>query len=404
MTIDVTTGLSGTGLEGLPAAQQPLWDDPDALAAVAADLRAEDGLVSWSEVERLSDLLASAARGEVCVLQAGDCAEDPADCFPAAVAQKIDLLDTLAEVMRAGARRPVLKVGRMAGQFAKPRSNTHEHHDGHSLPVYRGPAVNRPHPAPEARRSDPNLLRVGYLAAREVASSVDKLERGTECGDDRVWFSHEALLLDYEVPLVRPTSAGEHYLASTHWPWIGERTRRSDGAHVALLAGLRNPIASKVGPEAPVDEVLELCARLDPDRAPGRLTLIARYGASRIEALGETVEAVTRAGHPVLWMCDPMHGNTRTGEHDLKTRGLDDILREIEGFTEIVPAAGGTCAGLHLEASASGIRECEGAGTRVDGGDYYSLCDPRLNLTQGVAAAAHWRGDRIRIPGTEASA
>ncbi|WP_405462674.1 3-deoxy-7-phosphoheptulonate synthase [Streptomyces anulatus] len=377
----------------LPAEQQPKWHDPARAAAVRAALEAEPAQVAVGEVRELTALLARVAAGELCVLQAGDCAEDPADATPAAVALKAEMLDVLGGIMRVGADRPVLRVGRLAGQFAKPRSQPYEAVDGGRLPVFRGPIVNGPEATRSARRVDPDRMLACHTAAGRTRSALEELGRGP--GADplkRVWTSHEALLLDYEVPLVRPTGTGGHYLTSTHWPWIGERTRQPAGAHVRLLARLENPVACKVGPDTTASQVRELCALLDPHRVPGRLTLIPRFGTARIGRLQPLVEEVGRAGHPVLWMCDPMHGNTVKDACGLKIRRLEDIMTEVRGFLSAVRRGGGVCAGVHLEASPQNIAECAGAGTvPVRGPGYRTLCDPRLNMRQAVAVAAHWQ-------------
>ncbi|MEE1838905.1 3-deoxy-7-phosphoheptulonate synthase [Streptomyces sp. JV190] len=385
-------------IQGLPAAQQPDWPDPARVKAVRATLAGNDPLVRWDDVRQLGGLLTRASEGELCVLMAGDCAEDPTESSVADVALKAEMLDVLGDIMRVGAGRPVVKAGRLAGQFAKPRSQAYECVVDGSVPVYRGPMVNGPEPTHRARRADPGRMIGGYRAAREVLRSLDAIGRGAGAAPlERVWTGHEALLLDYEAPLVRPTGDGGRYLASTHWPWIGERTRQADGAHVRLLARLENPVACKVGPRTTVTEVLRLCALLDPERSPGRLTLIARFGATEIDGLGALVRAVRSAGHPVLWMCDPMHGNTVQDRTGLKVRHLDAIMDEIRWFLSIVSDHGGRCAGLHVEASPLDIGECAGAGvTPVRGPRYRTLCDPRLNLMQAVAVAAHWQQRAVR--------
>ncbi|MEU3186067.1 3-deoxy-7-phosphoheptulonate synthase [Streptomyces sp. NPDC006923] len=385
-------------LDDLPARQQPDWPDAAHLASVRAELASAPPLVTYDGVRGLRDLLGRAAEGDFCVLQAGDCAEDPAECTIGDISRKVDMLGVLGDIVRAGAGRPVIRVGRMAGQFAKPRSEKREAHGGTWLPVYRGEMVNRPEPTPEARRPDPSRMLTGYRAARDALTALDTLGRGERAASqERIWTSHEALLLDYEVSMVRRHRAGGGYLASTHWPWIGERTRQPGGAHVRLLAELDNPVACKVGPTTTVEQVLALCAALDPGRAPGRLTLIARFGADRIAALAPLVRAVRRAGHPVLWLSDPMHGNTVRTPDGLKTRRLDAIMSEIRRFVQIVTDGGGRCAGLHLESSPHDIAECDGAGfTPVRGPEYRTLCDPRLNLLQAVAASAHWYVPALR--------
>ncbi|MEU5694061.1 3-deoxy-7-phosphoheptulonate synthase [Actinosynnema sp. NPDC020468] len=383
--------------EALPARQQPEWSDPVRLAEVRTRLSVAEPIVDHESVRELGGLLARAAAGELCVLQAGDCAEDPAECGVEDVRPKVEQLDVLGDIMRVGAGAPVLKVGRIAGQYAKPRSNAFEEREGVRLPVYRGSIVNAPDPSPAARRPDPDRVLLGHVAARRTVGVIDGLGRGAGARD-RVWTSHEALLLDYEVPQVRAAPDGRPYLASTHWPWIGERTRQLDGAHVALLALVANPVACKVGPSMTEDELLRLCTALDPHRTPGRLTLIPRFGASDIDALAPLVRAVTRAGHPVLWLCDPMHGNTVVGAHGLKTRRLTDVMTEISRFVAVVAGNGGTPGGLHLEASPADVNECEGAGAVVERGEHYrTLCDPRLNATQAVAAVAHWHRDPTRV-------
>ncbi|MDQ2583513.1 3-deoxy-7-phosphoheptulonate synthase [Saccharothrix yanglingensis] len=383
----------------LPARQQPQWCDRGRLAEVRTRLSISEPIVDHESVRRLSGLLVRAAHGELGVLQAGDCAEDPAECGVDDIRPKVELLDMLGDVMGVGAGTPVLKVGRIAGQYAKPRSADHEVRDGVRLPVYRGSIVNSPVPTPSARRADPERVLLGHVAARRTVAAVDELGRGRGAAPEhRVWTSHEALLLDYEVPQIRTTPDGGLYLASTHWPWIGERTRQLDGAHVRLLSLVDNPVACKIGPSTSVDEVLGLCAALDPDRTPGRLTLIPRFGAAHIDDLGPLVRAVVRAGHPVLWLCDPMHGNTVVGDHGLKTRRLGDVMAEIDRFVRVVTANGGLPAGLHLEASAANVSECEGAGVVVARGEHYrTLCDPRLNTTQAVAAVAHWHRTPMRV-------
>jgi len=382
------------GVSAPPAAHQPEWPDPGEVAEVRAELATRAPVVHWAEVQRLKALLARAATGEVCVLQAGDCAEDPADSDVDAVARKIEMLDVLADIMQVGSGCPVVKVGRIAGQYAKPRSQSHETHHGARIPVFRGLIVNGAEPTAEARRPDPRRILAAHSAAVRTCASIETLGRASSAEPlHRVWTSHEALLLDYETPLVRSASHHRAYLSSTHWPWIGERTRDPGGAHVRLLSSVDNPVACKVSGNASEQEVLELCARLDPRREPGRLTLIARFGAARIDLLAPLVRAVHRSGHPVLWLCDPMHGNTIVDAEGRKVRRLDDIMDEIRRFVRIVTASGGVCAGLHMEASPSDIRECDGAGfvaTQGPAADQ-TLCDPRLNLTQAVAATAHWQ-------------
>ncbi|MBT2479528.1 3-deoxy-7-phosphoheptulonate synthase [Streptomyces sp. ISL-94] len=392
------------------ARQQPAWADRQLLVRVRRQLAASPPLVRVEDTDTLRRLLARVAAGEFHVVQAGDCAEDPAECTPGYVTRKAGLLNALAGVIQTASSKPVLRVGRIAGQFAKPRSRPTELMGDQELPVYRGHMVNGPQPDPLARLHDPARM----LACYEAASSTMALlgwTRGAAHGpsgarppaeshvephvEPQVWTSHEALVLDYEVPLLRRTEDGRLLLTSTHWPWIGERTRQLDGAHVSLLADVVNPVACKVGPTMTPDELLALCERLDPAREPGRLTLIARMGADAVTAkLPPLLEAVRTAGHPVVWLTDPMHGNTVSGPDGLKTRYLDTVLHEVRAFQAAVRSAGGVPGGLHLETTPEEVTECVADRTRLDqvGVKYTSLCDPRLNPRQAVAVASEWRG------------
>jgi 3-deoxy-7-phosphoheptulonate synthase len=299
-------------------------------------------------------------------------------------------------VLTYGASTPVVKLGRIAGQYAKPRSRPTETVGGVELPVYRGHLVNSPEPDPVSRRPDPTRLVSGYEAASAAMTNLGWPDAGpirTRI-EPPVWTSHEALLLDYEVPLLRPAPDGR-LLSSTHWPWIGERTRQLHGAHVSLLAQVVNPVACKVGPGMTVDDLVALCAVLDPDREPGRLTLIARMGGGAVaDRLGPLVAAVRAAGHPVIWLVDPMHGNTVSAPNGRKTRYVETIVREIEIFQRVVRAAGGTPGGLHLETSSEDVTECVLNESYVEevGQRYTSFCDPRLNPLQAVSVVSSWTG------------
>ncbi len=380
-------------IASLPALQQPAWEEHPETARVRRELAALPALVSAEHVAQLHEHLAAVAGGRAQVVQAGDCAEDWAECGPVDVARKAAVLDLLAGVMRVNAGRPVIRVGRLAGQYAKPRSRPTETVLGVELPVYRGHMVNDPNPDPALRRPDPRRLLTGYRAAREVMGHLGWTS-AAPLAQAPVWTSHEALLLDYELPLVRRQADGGLLLASTHWPWIGERTRQVDGAHVALLAAVRNPVACKVGPAMTPGELLRLAERLDPGRVPGRLTLIARMGAgagpARLPAL---VAAVRDAGHPAIWLCDPMHGNTVSGPDGLKTRLVKDVVREVEEFHEAVVAHQGIPGGLHLETTPDDVTECVADTDLMHsvGVKYTSFCDPRLNPGQAVEVASAWR-------------
>ena len=381
----------------LKAAQQPEWSDPLQVRRVRSILAARPPLVRAEDVDALRSLLAHVAVGDAHILQCGDCAEDPEECTAEHIGRKSAVLDLLAGALKLSTRKPVLRVGRIAGQYTKPRSNNTETVDGVELPVYRGHMINSPEPDAESRRPDPLRILTGYMAANDIMEHLGWRNPTTPQArlitEPHVWTSHEALLLDYELPMIRTLADGTRWLSSTHWPWIGERTRQVDGAHVALLAGVVNPISCKVGPNMAVDELLELSERLDPDREPGRLTFIARMGAGTVaERLPKLVEAVRRAGHPVIWLSDPMHGNTISTPDGRKTRLLETIAQEIGEFKRAVAAGGGVAGGLHLETTPDEVTECAADGTALGGvGDRYaSLCDPRLNPWQAVSVISAW--------------
>jgi 3-deoxy-7-phosphoheptulonate synthase len=376
------------------AEQQPVWADPGRAAAVRAELAARSGLVGWEEVQTLRLLMAEAADGNYEIIQAGDCAEDPDECGPHAVNRKIGLIDALAGVMKSNTGKPIIRIGRIAGQFAKPRTSPTEVVDGRELPVYRGHLVNGPAATLEERRADPDRMLACYTAAERATTLLRR--RSGALMPPRVapvWTSHEALVLDYERPLLRRTMGGQSFLASTHLPWIGERTRDPQGSHVKMLAAVANPVACKVGPTMTPMELAHLCTRLDPGRKRGRLTLIARMGVSQVAAtLPALVATVREAGHPVSWLCDPMHGNTIRTHSGLKTRSVQSIIDEVVAFQRAVADAGGIAAGLHLETTPDDVTECawSEAQSADVGTRYTTLCDPRLNPRQAVAVAGAW--------------
>lgn len=376
------------------ALQQPEWSNVAQVRRVGEALAARPSLVRAEDVHTLRTLLADVAAGRSLVVQAGDCAEDPDECSPEQVGRKAAALESLAGALQMLTRRPVLRVGRIGGQFAKPRSSPTEQVDGVTLPVFRGHMVNGPEPTPESRWADPLRLLTGYMAAGDVMDHLGwRGPFGPPAGRPPVWTSHEALLLDYELPLLRYDEEGRLVLGSTHWPWIGERTRQLDGAHVAMLAEVANPIACKVGPQMKEDELLALCERLDPHREPGRLTLIARMGADVAAfRLPPLVEAVRDAGHPVIWLCDPMHANTVVTPDGHKTRVVETLMREVRDFVSAVEAAGCVAGGLHLEITPDDVTECvtdESGFDRV-GDRYQSCCDPRLTRWQAVSVVSAW--------------
>lgn len=377
------------------AAQQPQWGDASLVSQIRQELARRPALVNRKAVEALSTALAEVAMGRAFVLQAGDCAEDPADRTSESVTRKAALLELLGGAMKLATARPVVRVGRIAGQFAKPRTRATEWVGGRELPVFRGHMVNTPEPDPEGRIPDPRRLLLGYDASRTVLGHLGWNETPAAVPPTPIWASHEALLIDYELPSVRADGDGRLFLGSTHWPWIGERTRDPHGAHAALLARVANPVACKIGPAATAGEVVALAGLLDPRRVPGRITFIARMGAGTVgRVLPGLVTAVRRSGHRAIWLCDPMHGNTVTGPHGLKTRYVESLTREVGEFQQAVRASGGVAGGLHLEATPDDVTECaEDAWHASQVPDkYLSLCDPRLNPDQAQAVIAAWSG------------
>ena len=378
------------------ALQQPEWSDTSQVRRVGEILASRPPLVRAGDVQILRSLLAEVAAGRSLVVQAGDCAEDTEDCTPTHVSRKAALLDVLAGKLRMITHKPVLRAGRIGGQFGKPRSNSTEKVGDLTLPVFRGQLVNSPEPTLESRTHDPLRILTGYMAASDIMEHLGW--RGSfrrSASDPPVWTSHEALILDYEIPMLRRDALGTLMLGSTHWPWVGERTRQVSGSHVALLAEISNPVACKVGPKITKDELVATCERLDPEREPGRLTLIARLGADRVAyQLPSLVESVSGAGYPAIWLCDPMHANTIVTPDGRKTRMVPTLMREVRDFVAAVESAGGVAGGLHLETTPDDVTECvsDEAGFGRVGDRYTTLCDPRLTLEQAVAVVSAWAG------------
>jgi 3-deoxy-7-phosphoheptulonate synthase len=422
-----------------PALQQPQWPDQDRLRAAVRGLEGLPPLVLAAECDQLKERLASVARGEAFLLQGGDCAETFAGTTADSVRGKFQTLLQMAVVLTYAASVPVVKVGRMAGQFGKPRSAATEVRGGLELPVYRGDAVNGIEFTASARTPDPGRLLEAYHCAsatlnlcRSLASGgyadlrqvhawnqdfvagspagqryeqlADEIDRAIAfmhaCGADprefravEFYSSHEALLLDYERALTRTDPRSGHaYDLSAHLLWIGERTRDPRGAHVEFARQIRNPVAVKIGPDATAQDVLELIEALDPDAEPGRLTLTTRMGAGRIrQALPALVEKVAASRPEVVWVCDPMHGNTVEAASGHKTRNFDDVLDEVAGFFEVHRALGTYPGGIHIEFTGDDVTECIGGGHRIDESDlshrYETTCDPRLNRSQSLDLA-----------------
>tara|TARA_B100000482_G_scaffold33300_1_gene21186 strand:+ start:893 stop:2266 length:1374 start_codon:yes stop_codon:yes gene_type:complete len=423
------------------ASQQPIWPDHDSLQKVLEELSALPPLVFAGEARNLTEQLAAVSRREAFMLQAGDCAES-FDTSADSIRDRLRVILQMAVILTYYTGVPVVKVGRIAGQFAKPRSSDTETVDGLELPSFRGHMVNDINFNEDSRAANPkrlltaynraaatlNLLRAftkgGFAALSRVhqwnrefvAASpagqryealADEIDRAVSfmqaCGMDgdklselsEVDFhtSHEALILGYEEALTRQDSlTGEWYDCSAHMLWIGERTRDLDGAHIEFLRGVNNPIGCKLGPDANAEDVLTLCETLNPEKVPGRLTLISRMGAEIVtEKLPAILEAVKEAGHPVVWVCDPMHGNTFSTENGHKTRHFDDVLKEITGFFEAHKKVGTYPGGVHLELTGDDVTECLGGGAQLDAEDlskrYETMCDPRLNGSQSIDIA-----------------
>ncbi|MFD6618780.1 3-deoxy-7-phosphoheptulonate synthase [Streptomyces albidoflavus] len=381
-------------IQHMVAHQQPDWGDTEQINLVRKELSTRPPLVTSDDVRTLRAHLAQVAAGEAHVVQSGDCAEDPFESTAVHVHRKAAVLDLLAGALKLITHKPVVRVGRIAGQFAKPRSQPTENVDGVELPVFRGHMVNGPDPDRDSRRPDPLRLLTGYMAASEIGRHLGWNTTRRAAPEPRIWTSHEALLLDYELPMVRKGGDGRPLLTSTHFPWVGERTRQVNSAHIALLAEVANPVACKVGPTMTEEDLLELCRRLDPHREPGRLTLIARLGArAASERLAGLVRSVRTAGHPVIWLCDPMHGNTVKTPTGHKTRFLESIEREVRAFRHAVAEGGGVAGGLHLETTPDDVTECtrsvETAHRVPD--SYTTFCDPRLNPGQAISVVTAWQ-------------
>ena len=425
-----------------PAMQMPSYPDVGALASVEARLATYPPLVFAGEARRLKASLALAAEGHAFVLQGGDCAESFTDFNAVIIRDTFRVLLQMAVVLTFGGSVPVVKLGRMAGQFAKPRSSDMETVGAESLPSYRGDIVNGPDFTPAARTPDPARMEMGYfqaagtlnllrafanggyadlhqvhrwnldfaarspLAARyqDLAGRIDEtLAFMNACGlnslttpqvrETDFYTSHECLLLPYEQALTRVDStSGDTYACSAHFLWVGDRTRQLDGAHVEFLRGVKNPIGLKVGPTLAPDDLLRLIDRLNPANEAGRLTLISRMGADHVgEKLPPLIRAVHRAGRQIVWLCDPMHGNTITTAAKVKTRSFDAIVAELRRFYDAHAEAGTWAGGMHVEMTGRDVTECVGGAHRLTEADlgrsYETFCDPRLNAEQSLELA-----------------
>ena len=422
----------------LPIKQQPNWTDLDAVTAVSNEIATLPPLVFAGEVDNLRERLARAASGQAFLLQGGDCAETFAGATAEQIRNRVKTVLQMAVVLTYGASMPVVKMGRMAGQFAKPRSSDTETRGDVTLPAYRGDIVNGYDFTEASRQPDPQRLLKGYHTAastinliraftqggfadlREVhswnkgfaqnpanqayerlAAEIDRAIKFMEAAGANFdelrgvefYTGHEGLLMDYERPMTRIDSrTGTPYNTSGHFLWIGERTRDLDGAHIDYFSKIRNPIGVKLGPSTTPETALELIDKLDPEREPGRLTFITRMGAGKIrDALPPLLEAVRDSGATPLWVTDPMHGNGITTPTGYKTRRFDDVVDEVRGFFEAHRAAGTFAGGIHVELTGDDVTECLGGSEQIDEATlatrYESLCDPRLNHKQSLELA-----------------
>ncbi len=425
-----------------PAEQQPDWPDEEQVSAVLKEISELPPLVFAGEARTLREQLAEVCNGRALLLQAGDCAESFDALSADAIRDNLKVILQMAVALTYSTGLPVVKVGRIAGQFAKPRSSPTETQDDLELPSFRGHIINDPDFNAGSRAANPrrllqayhqssstlNLLRAftrggfanlaqvhswnqEFVASspageqyREIADGItNALAFMKACGITSLnnsalnevdfYTSHEALLLGYEEALTRiDSTSGKWYDCSAHMLWIGERTRQVEGAHLEFLRGVENPLGCKIGPSATPEDVLKICEVLNPESTPGRLTLISRFGAGNVEdCLPPIVDAVTTAGHPVVWACDPMHGNTFTSSSGHKTRHLDDVLAELSQFFSVHQSLGTWAGGIHVELTGGNVTECLGGADKLSDDDlhlrYETMCDPRLNASQSLELA-----------------
>lgn len=440
----MSTGIqnwSRTSWQNYPALQQPNWPDKAKYEEVLETIASLPPLVFAGEIRELKKLLAKAVDGEAFLLQGGDCSEEFSNCTAPNIRETLKVLLQMAVILTYAGGKPVVKVGRIAGQYAKPRSSDTENVNGVELPSYRGDMANAIEPDPEARIPDPermlkgyylsastlNLLRAftrgGFAAlhrvqawnqefvkqspmgrsyerlARQISQALDFMEiigistDMPQMKQAQFFTSHEALFLGYEQSLTREDSTtGGWYDCSAHMLWIGDRTRQIDGAHIEFLRGVLNPIGMKIGPKHDIDDICAIVEKLNPENEPGRITLITRFGAKDIEKqLPPLIRGIKKAGFKVVWTCDPMHANTFTAASGHKTRNFDDILSELRCFFELHWSEGTVPGGVHFELTGNNVTECIGGARKlVDeqlSEKYLTTCDPRLNAEQSLEMA-----------------
>lgn len=436
-----TTDWNRSSWRNYTALQQPNWPDKEKLEEVLGDISRLPPLVFAGEIRDLKNLLAKASRGEAFLLQGGDCSEEFARCTAPVIRETLKVLLQMAVILTYAGGKPVVKVGRIAGQYAKPRSSDTEMVNGVELPSYRGDMANSIEPVLESRIPDPQRLLQGYNMSAATLNLLRAFTRGGFGSLHRVhawnqefvkqspmgrsyerlakhisqalnfmevigiptdtpqmkqaqfFTSHEALFLGYEEALTREDSTdGGWYDCSGHMLWIGDRTRQIDGAHIEFLRGILNPLGMKIGPKHDIDDILAIINRLNPENEPGRMTLITRFGNKYIEKyLPPLVRAVKKEGLDVVWSCDPMHANIRKAETGHKTRSFDDILSELRCFFELHWAEGTVPGGVHFELTGDNVTECTGGARQLAdtqlGDNYQTTCDPRLNAEQSLEMA-----------------
>lgn len=434
-------GWSKSSWRSRPIRQQPSWPDPSVCADIVAQISRLPALVFAGESRALQTQLARAARGEAFVLQCGDCAEEFSRCHGPQIHNLLKVILQMSIVLVYAVGREIVHIGRIAGQYAKPRSSDVEKVDGRELPVYRGDMINGPEPTVAARLHDPRRMLEGYFRAAATLNLVRAFTRGGYAALDQayawhqdflgafpanakyqtlskglrkairfmsaigldnhapqlneftLYTSHEALLLEYEEAMTRiDTTTGRWYNTSANMLWVGDRTRQSDGAHIEFLRGVNNPVGMKIGPEYDLDDIKRIAETLNPRNEPGRLSLITRFGQERIRALlPPLLRELGKEGFQVVWICDPMHGNTRRTPDGRKTRSLAHILGELGAFFDVHRECRSVAGGVHLELTGDHVAECTGGSQQILAGaaseGYRSLCDPRLNAGQAVELA-----------------
>jgi 3-deoxy-7-phosphoheptulonate synthase len=420
------------------AYQQPCYAYDETFYSIKGKLKSWPGLVNFVEIEQLKERLAKASRGEAFILQGGDCAERFKDCTAEMIHAKLNILLQMSVILAWGLEKPIVRVGRIAGQYGKPRSQTHEWQDGGEIPVYRGDAVNDYEATALSRDHDPNRLALayqyssmtlnfirslsksgfsdlynrsnwdfGFPVSSPVGEAYDKtIERirgaigffesmGINSGslsNLEFFTSHEGLILDYEEGLCRFQNKGWYNL-SAHMLWIGERTRQLDGAHIEFFRGVANPVGVKIGPDSCPDEISRMLDVLNPSNEPGKIVLITRFGCERIARLEKLVAKIRETGHSVVWSSDPMHGNSVLSSSGRKTRDFSKILSELKYTSQCLKENGSHLGGVHFELTSENVTECIGGLSKLDYDDlhlrYHTWCDPRLNHSQSLEMAFH---------------